>query len=121
MAPAGRSQCGLAALVAFGPRAYDRLLQRLSLTDTQVACIGDDTPGVPLFVRVALAVADLERSIRYYEDIIGLTLLERTGDMARLGAGENGFLLLTGQPGARPVQPTTSLSACQSRPVASSP
>jgi 3-deoxy-D-manno-octulosonate 8-phosphate phosphatase (KDO 8-P phosphatase) len=37
--------------------ALDRLLQRLSLTDTQVACIGDDTPDVPLFVRVALAVA----------------------------------------------------------------
>jgi len=38
-------------------QALDRLLQRLSLTDTQVACIGDDTPDVPLFVRVALAVA----------------------------------------------------------------
>ncbi len=63
----------------------------------------------PRIGRVALAVADLERSIRYYEDIIGLTLLERTGDMARLGAGENGFLLLTGQPGARPVQRATGL------------
>ena len=38
-------------------QALDRLLQRLSLSDTQVACIGDDTPDVPLFVRVALAVA----------------------------------------------------------------
>ncbi|HMA10866.1 MAG TPA: HAD-IIIA family hydrolase [Steroidobacteraceae bacterium] len=43
--------------VADKSQALDRLLQRLSLTDTQVACIGDDTPDVPLFVRVALAVA----------------------------------------------------------------
>jgi 3-deoxy-D-manno-octulosonate 8-phosphate phosphatase (KDO 8-P phosphatase) len=38
-------------------QALDKLLQRLALTDTQVACVGDDTPDVPLFVRVALAVA----------------------------------------------------------------
>ena len=43
-------------------QALDRLLQRLSLTDTQVACIGDDTPDVPLFVRVALAVAVQRRA-----------------------------------------------------------
>lgn len=38
-------------------QGLDRLLQRLSLTDTQVACIGDDTTDIPLFVRVGLAVA----------------------------------------------------------------
>jgi 3-deoxy-D-manno-octulosonate 8-phosphate phosphatase (KDO 8-P phosphatase) len=38
-------------------QALDKLLRRLSLTDTQVACIGDDTTDVPLFVRVALAIA----------------------------------------------------------------
>jgi 3-deoxy-D-manno-octulosonate 8-phosphate phosphatase (KDO 8-P phosphatase) len=43
--------------VADKSQALDRLLQRLSLTDTQVACVGDDTTDVPLFVRVALAVA----------------------------------------------------------------
>jgi 3-deoxy-D-manno-octulosonate 8-phosphate phosphatase (KDO 8-P phosphatase) len=43
--------------VADKSQALDRLLRRLSLTDTQVACVGDDTPDVPLFVRVALAVA----------------------------------------------------------------
>jgi 3-deoxy-D-manno-octulosonate 8-phosphate phosphatase (KDO 8-P phosphatase) len=37
--------------------ALDKLLRRLSLSDTQVACIGDDTPDIPLFVRVGLAVA----------------------------------------------------------------
>ncbi|CUS06091.1 Catechol-2,3-dioxygenase [Candidatus Promineifilum breve] len=63
----------------------------------------------PHIGRVALAVTDLDRSIRYYEDVIGLTLLARDGDTAHLGAGDVGFLWLTGQPGARPVQRATGL------------
>jgi len=37
--------------------ALDVLLRKLKLSDTQTACVGDDTPDVALFVRVALAVA----------------------------------------------------------------
>ncbi len=37
--------------------ALDRLLKKLSLLESQVACIGDDTPDIPLFVRVGFAVA----------------------------------------------------------------
>jgi 3-deoxy-D-manno-octulosonate 8-phosphate phosphatase (KDO 8-P phosphatase) len=37
--------------------ALNRLLKKLSLLDSQVACVGDDTPDIPLFVRVAFAVA----------------------------------------------------------------
>lgn len=37
--------------------ALDRLLRRRNLSETQVACMGDDTPDIPLFVRVAFAVA----------------------------------------------------------------
>lgn len=37
--------------------ALDRLLRRLRLHESQVAAIGDDTPDVPLFLRVAFAVA----------------------------------------------------------------
>jgi 3-deoxy-D-manno-octulosonate 8-phosphate phosphatase (KDO 8-P phosphatase) len=34
-----------------------RLLRRLDLNDTQVACVGDDTPDIPLFVRAGFAIA----------------------------------------------------------------
>lgn len=35
----------------------ERLLRKLDITDTQVACVGDDTPDIPLFVRAGFAVA----------------------------------------------------------------
>ncbi|MEO6081128.1 MAG: HAD hydrolase family protein [Steroidobacteraceae bacterium] len=38
-------------------RALNKLLQKLSLLESQVACVGDDTPDIPLFVRVGFAVA----------------------------------------------------------------
>jgi 3-deoxy-D-manno-octulosonate 8-phosphate phosphatase (KDO 8-P phosphatase) len=38
-------------------RALDQLLRKLSLLESQVACIGDDTTDIPLFVRVGFAVA----------------------------------------------------------------
>jgi 3-deoxy-D-manno-octulosonate 8-phosphate phosphatase (KDO 8-P phosphatase) len=37
--------------------ALDRLMKKLDLHGSQVACVGDDTPDVPLFVRVGFAVA----------------------------------------------------------------
>ena len=40
--------------------------------------------------RVRLQVADLDRSIAFYESVLGFRLIERTGDYARLGPhGEN--------------------------------
>jgi 3-deoxy-D-manno-octulosonate 8-phosphate phosphatase (KDO 8-P phosphatase) len=38
-------------------RALDTLLKRLKLTGPQLACIGDDTPDIPVFARAAFAVA----------------------------------------------------------------
>lgn len=37
--------------------ALDRLLKKLDLHESQVAAVGDDTPDVPLFLRVGFAVA----------------------------------------------------------------
>jgi catechol 2,3-dioxygenase len=54
---------------------------------------------------VRLRVADLDRSLRFYRDLIGLKVIAATVDEARLGAhGEDRVLLeLHEQPGARPV------------------
>lgn len=53
---------------------------------------------------VHLTVADLDRSIDFYERAIGLRLRQRTSNMAMLGAGENDLLGLHAVPGARPSQ-----------------
>jgi 3-deoxy-D-manno-octulosonate 8-phosphate phosphatase (KDO 8-P phosphatase) len=38
-------------------RVFERLLKKLKLSADQVICMGDDTPDIPLFVRVGFAVA----------------------------------------------------------------
>jgi catechol 2,3-dioxygenase len=63
----------------------------------------------PHIGRVSLAVTDLERSVRFYSDVIGLTLLARAGDEAVMGAGDVPLLLLHGQPGLSRVRRTTGL------------
>jgi catechol 2,3-dioxygenase len=52
---------------------------------------------------VRLTVADLERSIGYYETQIGLRLHTREGGTATLGTGGEDLLALTELPGARPA------------------
>jgi catechol 2,3-dioxygenase len=51
---------------------------------------------------VHLTVADLERSIAYYENEIGLRVHAREGETARLGTGED-LLVLTEEAGALPA------------------
>jgi len=53
---------------------------------------------------VALIVVDLDRSLRYYHDNIGLQIQHQSARTARLGAGGRDLLHLTEQAGARPVQ-----------------
>src|SRR4051794_24765184 len=53
---------------------------------------------------VHLTVADLERSLAYYEQAIGLRVHERENGTARLGTGGEDLLLLTEQPGAQSAE-----------------
>jgi catechol 2,3-dioxygenase len=52
---------------------------------------------------VHLTVADLDRSLAYYEQQIGLRVHGRDEGAARLGTGGEDLLVLTEQPGARPA------------------
>jgi catechol 2,3-dioxygenase len=51
---------------------------------------------------VALTVASLERSLRFYTDIFGFTLLDQKAGEATLGTPSSPLLLLREEPGARP-------------------
>lgn len=54
---------------------------------------------------VRLQVSDLERSLPYYDRVLGMRLLDRGGDVATLGAqdGDRAIIELHELPGARPV------------------
>lgn len=58
---------------------------------------------------VHLTVRDVERSVAYYRDAIGLELLGRENGRASLGAGGNELVTLFEAPGAQPVRGTTGL------------
>jgi len=58
---------------------------------------------------VHLTVADLGRSLDYYRASIGLTVLDRAGGSARLGAGGRELLVLVEEAGARPSHGHTGL------------
>jgi catechol 2,3-dioxygenase len=58
---------------------------------------------------VHITVADLDRSLGYYRDAIGLRLLDRENGRASLGTGERELLVLVEEPGAEPVPGTTGL------------
>jgi catechol 2,3-dioxygenase len=69
--------------------------------------------GAPVIAEIAaatrmgavhLTVSDLDRSVAYYESAIGLSVRERTGNRAMLGAGGEDLLVLVEQPGARPFR-----------------
>ena len=58
---------------------------------------------------VHLTVSDLERSIDYYRQEIGLEVLEEGAARARLGAGGHELLVLVEEAGARPAYGYTGL------------
>jgi catechol 2,3-dioxygenase len=58
---------------------------------------------------VELTVADLERSLAYYREAIGLDMLEGGTGQASLGTGEAELLRLVEEPGATPANAYTGL------------
>ena len=58
---------------------------------------------------VHLTVADLDLSLAYYREEIGLDVLEEGAGRARLGAGGRELLVLVEEPGARPADGYTGL------------
>jgi catechol 2,3-dioxygenase len=52
---------------------------------------------------VALTVADLARSLAFYQDVLGFTVLRADAGQAVLGAASSPLLLLQEQPGAPPA------------------
>src|SRR5919107_5626934 len=75
------------------------------MPDTATKIAADTTVGA-----VHLTVADLARSIEYYETAIGLAVLSRDGSVASLGVpGGEPLLVLYEEPGAQPVRGHTGL------------
>jgi len=70
-----------------------------------IAPPGYRLPEATRLGRVRLQVADLDRSIAYYETVLGLRVLDRSDDVARLGPqGDDTVIVeLHARPGARPV------------------
>ena len=61
-------------------------------------------PVLPATLRlgaVHLTVSDLDRSVAFYEEAIGLRVHRREGSVAAMGVGEDDLLVLYGEPGAR--------------------
>jgi catechol 2,3-dioxygenase len=64
----------------------------------------DSAARLPATLRLSavhLTVSDLDRSIAFYEDSIGLRLHRRDGSVAAMGAGEDDLLVLYEEPHAR--------------------
>lgn len=58
---------------------------------------------------VSLTVADLDRQVAFYQQVLGFQLHRRDGNVAALGAGGLDLLRLTEQPGFRRYRGTTGL------------
>src|SRR3954468_24373447 len=67
------------------------------------------TRGAPIApAEVTLSIADIGRSIDYYENAIGLRVKERANGGARLGVPGRDLVVLEEEPGARPGRGTNT-------------
>lgn len=65
-------------------------------------------PAATAIGTATLRVADAERSLRWYRDMMGLELIERSADRMALGAGGTPFLFLEVRPDAPPRDENTT-------------
>jgi catechol 2,3-dioxygenase len=63
-----------------------------------------EIPAATRMGAVHLTVSDLGHSVAYYENVIGLSVRERSSEQAMLGVGGEDLLVLVEQPGVRPVR-----------------
>lgn len=88
------------------------MLPRMVLDPEESAAQRAPAAEIPADIRlgpVHLTVADLERSVAYYEREIGLALREREAGRAVLGAGAEDLLVLVEEPGAKPADSFSGL------------
>ena len=84
----------------------------LSTDKTNSSDINGLAPRIDAATRlgaVSYTVADLERQIAFYQEVLGFKLHWRGGNQAALGAGKEGLLQLTEVRGAKRVRGTTGL------------
>jgi catechol 2,3-dioxygenase len=85
-----------------GPPDPEELTAAYAATATEI-------PAATTMGPVHLTVADLDRSLSYYRESIGLDVLEQDGGRASVGAGSTELLVLVEEPGARPSVRHTGL------------
>ena len=68
-----------------------------------------EIPAATRMGAVHLSVADLDRSVGWYESALGLCVHGRENGRAALGTGGEDLLVLHGEPGARPARGTSGL------------
>ena len=77
----------------------------MSTTDQQSSARTEPSPVLADALRlgsVHLVVANLERSVAFYERSLGLAVHHRDGATAALGTGDDDLLVLSEEPGTRP-------------------
>jgi catechol 2,3-dioxygenase len=72
-------------------------------TAADIPALGQISPDTRVGA-VHVSVANLQRSIGYYQSVIGLSVRDRAGDRALLGAGGEDLLVLVEQPGVHPAR-----------------
>lgn len=65
------------------------------------------TPGTLSLGPVELTVASLPRSVTFYGQVLGMTVLDQNEPTATLGLPGRPLVILTAQPGAQPTRPTS--------------